>query len=462
MFRLPVCFILLGILSASRLNAQSFTNSPYSRFGLGDLSGCSYQPGIGMGGAAVSLRSNHFINQVNPASHTAFDSLSFIFDIALTTRIETFSTNEHKINRGNTDVSFFSLGFPVTKWWGAGIGLLPYSNVGYNISDNYYIDTVYLENTYKGSGGINQFVVSNGFRIFSVTDTSFKINSEKNKITILTNNSLSLGVNSVYYFGSLERKSASVFPDEGYMFDLYTTNKTILNDLGFRGGLQYVFNRRRIVSGNITGNYSIIAGLTFDTENNINAKNTSLVTKYLNIGGVVTVDTIENSVNKEGTVTFPVNLGAGLTFINNDVFTLSLDYRWQQWSAAKFFGASDSLADSHSFALGTQIIPEPHRYNKYFRMVNYRAGVHFTQSYLNIRGQKINDIGISFGLGLPIRKPDKTDVSGLRKKLPPMINIAFDIGQRGTLRENLIKERYYQISLNLSLYDIWFVKRRFN
>ncbi len=461
MHKTVILLIFFCAFLSVKVNAQSFSSSPYSRFGIGDISGISYVPGLGMGGTGIALRSNHFVNNSNPSSYTSFDTLSFIFDLGVTGRFETFSTNQQKQKVNNIDLTNFSTGFPVTRWWGASIGLIPYSNVGYNISDNINIDTLYLENTYKGMGGINQFIIGNGFRLFTKTDTLQKKSSEKT-LTYYNTKSLSLGVNSSYYFGSLERKTASVFPDEGYLFDMYTTNRTIINDFGFRFGAQYVYNRQEIKGSERNNKYTLIAGITFDNENKVNAKNTSLVTKYLNLGGRVIIDTIENQVNKKGNITFPMNLGVGLAFVSHDKYTFALDYRWQQWSAARFFGANDSLIDSHTLSFGTQIVPDPYRQRSYLKMVNYRLGGHYTQSYLSIRGQKINDIGFSFGLGLPIRKPDKSEFTGIRRKLPPVINIAVEIGQRGTLNESLIKENYIQFSLNLSLYDIWFVKRRFN
>ena len=453
--------LIICVFYSLNANSQSFSSSPYSRFGIGDLSGNHYAPGIAMGGTGIALRSNHFVNTNNPASYTEFDTLSFIFDIGVTGRFETFSTNELTLKSNNVDLTYFSTGFPVTRWWDASIGLMPYSNVGYNIADNIYIDSLYLQNTYRGNGGISQVYVGNGFRLFSWTDTLKKAKNEKT-LTFLNSKNISFGVNSSYYFGSLERRSASVFPEEAYIFDMYTSNKTIINDFGFKFGMQYIYNRQEIKGTERTNKYSFIAGLTFDNENNLNAKNTSLVTKYLNLGGKVTIDTVENKVNQKGDITFPMNLGFGLAFISKDQLTLAFDYKWQQWSAARFFGVNDSLIDTHSFAFGLQIVPEPYRHNKYFKSVNYRLGAHYTQSYLNIRNQKINDIGISFGLGLPIRKPDKSEFTGIRRKLPPMINFAVEIGQRGTLKEDLIKENYIQFSFNLSLYDIWFVKRRFN
>ncbi len=455
-----IALLLCSILSLYA-GAQSFTSSPYSRFGVGDVNSNSFQPGLAMGGTAIAQRSNHSVNCLNPASYTAFDSLSFVFDISVTNKNIKYLTNNQTSSDYNTGLNHFAAGFPITKKWFGSFGLNPFSNTGYNITETIQIDTLNLQNTYKGTGGISQFYIGNAFKIFTIGDTLLKKLNDKS-LTYFNTKSLSLGINTSYLFGAMERHTASVFPDEAYVFDMYTSNKTIVNDFAFKFGLQYIYNRQEINKLERINKYTIITGLTFDNQNDVNAKNTSLVTKYLNLGGSVTIDTIEDKTNNKGTIRFPMNIGAGFTFISRDKLTLSIDYKWQQWSAARFFGNNDSLINSQTIAAGIQFIPEPYRQNKYFNMINYRIGGHFTKTYLNIRNQNINDYGISFGLGLPIRKPDKSEVSGLRKKLPPMINIAIEIGQRGTLSNDLIKEKYLQVSLNLSLYDIWFVKRKFN
>jgi hypothetical protein len=449
---------LLGI----KASAQSFTSSPYSRFGLGDIAGNAFQPGVAMGGTGIALRTNHSINSINPASYSAFDTLSFIFDVTVIGKFTTYKTDLQSNKINNVDLSHFSAGFPITKWWGSSFGLSPYSNVGYNISESVVIDTLNLANTYKGNGGLNQFFIGNAFRLFTKVDTVSKVLAENKKLTFYNTNSLSVGFNTSYFFGALERHTASVFPEEGNLFDMYTTNKTIINDIGFRIGAQYTFNRQEITNSERKNKYTIIAGFTFDNQNDLNAKNTSMVTKYLNIGGTVKIDTIENQVNNKGDVRLPMNIGVGLAFISHERLTFAIDYRWQQWSAARFFNQNDSLNDSHTISFGTQIAPDPNRQNNYLKMINYRFGCHYTQSYLNLRNTDITDYGFSLGLGLPITKPDKSDVSGLRRRLPPIVNVALEIGQRGTTANSLIKETYFQVSLNLSLYDIWFIKRRFN
>ena len=184
-----------------------------------------------------------------------------------------YSTSDQKYNNKNIGVSYFATGFPVSKWWGTSIGMVPYSNVGYQISDNVTIDdTLELENTYKGSGGINQFYWGNSFRLFTKADTLQKALTSGTQATFINTKSLSIGVNSSYFFGSMERKSASVFPKESYVFDMYTTEKNIVNDFGFRFGAQYVYNRQEYKNHEKSNKYTIITGITIDNQNKVNAK----------------------------------------------------------------------------------------------------------------------------------------------------------------------------------------------
>ena len=70
----------LLLLSSLGLHAQSGTNSPYSQYGLGELSEQSGSFSRGMNGLAYGLRLNNQVNALNPASYSALDlSLIHIF-----------------------------------------------------------------------------------------------------------------------------------------------------------------------------------------------------------------------------------------------------------------------------------------------------------------------------------------------------------------------------------------------
>ena len=78
-FKHTLCALLLTMVTGMAI-AQNNTNSPYTRYGYGDLSDQSFGNSKAMGGIAFGLRDGAQINPLNPASYTAIDSLTFIFE----------------------------------------------------------------------------------------------------------------------------------------------------------------------------------------------------------------------------------------------------------------------------------------------------------------------------------------------------------------------------------------------
>ena len=64
--------IVSGILlfSSTSMMAQNGTNSPYTRYGYGELANRSFGAGRSMGGVGIGLRSSRQINPMNPASYS--------------------------------------------------------------------------------------------------------------------------------------------------------------------------------------------------------------------------------------------------------------------------------------------------------------------------------------------------------------------------------------------------------
>jgi hypothetical protein len=86
------------------------------------------------------------------------------------------------------------------------------------------------------------------------------------------------------------------------------------------------------------------------------------------------------------------------------------------------------------------------------KRVAYRAGMKYEKSYLLLNNQQINDFGISFGVGLPVYIPMYRSSS--------LINVAAEIGRRGTKKNNLVAETYAKIDVSVNLMDFWFMKRK--
>jgi len=162
------------------------------------------------------------------------------------------------------------------------------------------------------------------------------------------------------------------------------------------------------------------------------------------------IDTILNYTDANGHILLPGKIGAGFTLKKGDKLMIGADYYSQDWSDARFFGKSDSLKNTNTFRGGIEFVPNSRDLRNYLNSIHYRIGGHYSNSYLQLNGKQLTDFGISFGLGLPLR--------GSRS----IFNIAFELGQRGTLDNNLIKEKYGILSFSLTLYDFWFVQQKFD
>jgi hypothetical protein len=59
-------------------------------------------------------------------------------------------------------------------------------------------------------------------------------------------------------------------------------------------------------------------------------------------------------------------------------------------------------------------------------------------------------VGITIGANLPVYRWYNS------------VGISLDMGQRGSLKNGMVRERYIMLNLNISLYDIWFQKYRYD
>ena len=433
-----VFIIAFSLLASLSISAQNSTSSPYSRYGIGDIVNKSFGQSKAMGRISLGIRTPYHLNVTNPASYSSLDSLSFIFEFGFTSKttlLQTEVINQSIIKQTNNDInlSYISVGYPITKWWFGSFGLIPFSNVGYNIKNEEIIDSIgNVETYYKGSGGINQFYIGNSIKF------------HKN---------LSAGFNASYLFGSLNQTKSVHFPDDDNAFNSFIENKIIIGDIYFNLGLQY--------NNNFNDKYKYTIGIIFDNQSKIQAYNSTLKTNYIYSDQKYTTDTLENTEHEKDYILLPYNFGIGFSITKDDKITFGADYLMQDWSNSTFFGENHDLANSNTFAFGLEYIPEHNAKKKYLRRIYYRLGGHYSNTYLNIplkdeqnkltgNFEQLKDFGISFGIGLPLRR-SKTSFS-----------IVYELGQRGTLKYNLIKETYNIISFNLTLYDIWFIKRKFD
>lgn len=421
--RLLLAFALL--LPFFVATAQVKISSPYSIFGIGNLYGVSSQMNMAIGGAATAFSSPYFINPANPASYMAFDSNSFVFDGAFNLRSGTLKTIDESQKTRFGTISNLYFGFPVTKWWRTSLGIMPYSKVGYEMQSSQVAENIgSMYTTYKGSGGLNKAYIGNAF------------SPVKN---------LSVGVNVSYIFGSIIKERTITFPDSAAYFNTMMKSTARLGKINFDAGLLYRIKMKE-------GRFMQI-GLTYHPTQLVDGYAEKFTYSYY-YNYATNVETIKDTVNYEagenGEVTLPASLGAGFMIGNTNRWFATADINWQKWSEFRYLGNNPGMKDNYRISLGGQFRPSPVDIGKYYERIYYRAGFRFEQSYLEIRETRLNDFGISFGVGLPMKKSRST------------MNIAVEVGSQGTTEKGLINENYVRLTIGTSLQERWFLKRRFN
>jgi len=418
---LLLSFFLLCTFSGAY--SQIRIASPYSRFGIGDLSGNNNAWNFTMGQTGIALRNPAHINITNPASYGGFDSLSFVFEGGFSAESVQLTSRLQSTSRTYASLGYLSFGVPVTKWWRSALALVPFSDVGYNVvSYEKSSGAGTILRLYTGSGGTNRFLWGNAFNITK---------------------SLSIGVNISYIFGNSVRESVVFFPDSLNSMNYKIDNYTTVGDFYFNFGAQYKLK--------LKNDMSIIFGAVFAPTTKISASTSMLAQTFLlsSTGTEVPKDTIAKADGYKGSIILPWSIGGGMTFQKTDKFLISADYRYQNWKSYTAFGLSDSLVNSYQIALGGEYIPNIDNYGKYFARVRYRLGFYYNRTYLELRGTQINEYAVTLGFGLPLR--------GMKT----MLNIGGQVGVRGTVQGDLIRETYFKFVLGFSIYERWFIKRKY-
>ncbi|OFX84966.1 MAG: hypothetical protein A2W99_16310 [Bacteroidetes bacterium GWF2_33_16] len=420
------------IVSINLTFGQSITNSPYTRYGIGEIDRSGFGLNRAMGNLSTGLRKQNQINFLNPASISAQDTMSFIFDVGISGTSKTLSTNALSTEYQNFYFDHLAISFPIQRWWFTSIGIVPYSRIGYNIQTQELIpelDTVSAIYNHYGNGGINQVYLANSFVIFK---------------------GLSLGLNLSYLFGSLEQYNILSL-DIPKSYSAIEINKISLNKFSYDIGVQY----DRMLSEK----YFLTLGLVYSNKIKFNGTNASTtlmaenfilyninVLDYLALASNL-ADTVTSSTADNYNVEIPSKLSMGFTTGIKDKLTFGVDFSMQDWSNIKTLNLNDNFAKDLSYNFGIEYIPNKFALRNYFKLINYRAGFYYNTGYLKFDNEQISTYGITFGVGLPIT--NKTS-----------INLFGSYGQRGTEKGGLIKEEFYVFGLNLTLYDFWFYKSK--
>lgn len=472
-------FLLLIFCYASSY-AQIATTSPYSRYGLGDIQTPGSAQNSSMGGIGIAVQNDSltpfYNNSANPASYV-FNKIT-TFEAGFITNNIKLQTSSSRASTNAASLAYLSFGLPITNWWGLGFGLMPYSNVGYQVLDKQTVSGIgAVDYSYEGSGGINKFYLGNAIQPLSGLPSHFKksdkykrLREQKNFEKIhkiqrrLTNlSSLSIGANVSYVFGVVDNTRRIIFPNTSktqIYFNTRTTKTTHLNDISFDYGFQYVIKVDSLRKRRLKEGVKFVFGGTAGLASDISAKRDVFSVNYITsgFGYELVKDTIENYTDKSGVISFPLTLGGGMSVKKGERWLVGADYVIQNWSQYSSFGAtSPEFKNSMRVSLGGQYTPKKIQESRtaYLKRVQYRLGVNYYTTNLYLKSTQLNGYGVSVGLGLPVGR------SKIQQEYS-VLNIGVEFGEKGTMNNGLVKEQYTKVVLGFTFNDKWFKKPKYD
>ena len=469
-------FLAFGVFLTMCANAQE--NSPFSRYGIGDIFPNQSVQYKALGGMTAAQGNPMIIGQPNlgtaalnpdnPASYgfmkTRIGGLggAVNYDLGVIADLRTLqrATPSASYNSANFMPSYFTVGFPVHKSGvGMAFGIKPVTRISYNTTARSgfsvnpltnKLDSAISNNT--GEGGLNQ--------VFLGIGKSFK--------------NFRVGINAGYNFGSTNYKTLTSVLNDTFAYETSLKNNfTRYRGFTWDAGLQQTIKLRETNDpvSKIRSTYNLDLGVSGAMSQKLKAtQEQGYYTVTYDDYDVDRIDpkprdTISYVAGQKSTITLPMQLKGGFMFNKylNYVskYGLGAEYNMANW--ADFRGVNDrpdtALSNSWMIRAGGYFVPDPLRGTNIFATARYSIGGYYGKDYINVGntgGEGHNVMAITFGVGLLLRN------QAYGYQMPSsIINTSFEIGKRGNSSNN-ISENFYKLSVGFSLRDIWLVKRRYD
>ena len=404
--------------------------TPYSVFGVGELSmpGTAYNKT--MGGVGIASRNHRYVNVLNPAAVTARDSLAFMSDFSIYESNKILRQGDNVSANNLFNINNFLFSFPLfySKPADAAmmVGIRPYSATGYSYG---YYDTNptaiaavgNIAHSYSGLGSVYQAFASVGVDLFD---------------------KVSVGAELSHYFGNIKKSYTETLADAAAV-GLTKTSELQLSANAAKFGLQYeqpIGDKLTIGLGAVYGLDAQLGGRIINT-----------------VSGVSESKDTTQLRSMPGKLYLAGETGAGLSISYGGKFRAEVDYTRSDWTNCGFSGVNGLAVNgasgplfttglSQSIRAGVEYIPNPTDIRYYYKLIAYRAGVYYTKEYFSVSGNEIYSRGITLGATLPVFRWN----NGL--------TLGMELGQRGSLKNNMVRETYVGFSLGVNLFDVWFQK----
>lgn len=423
---------LFMLALAGEVCAQSGTNSPYSQYGLGILSDQTSGFNRGMNGLGLGFHEHNQVNFQNPASYSAIDSLTFLFDVGVSGQISNFKEGGNKKNANNADFEYAVAGFRAARHVGVSFGLIPFTNIGYSYANSQKVpgmDNTTATNTYYGEGGLHQVYLGAGWEPFK---------------------GFAFGANISYLYGDYLKTVVNSFSDT-YANSLTKRYTADVRSYKLDFGVQYTLS--------LPKKNALTLGVTYGMGHKIGGKPSLEIVSTNSQTQVADTTTFPAAGQNNLKLEIPTTIGAGLMFNHKDALKIGLDYTLQKWGDVKspeyetnegsavYALRSGFYKDRHKFTLGGEYCPREYGLH-FLQRIHYRAGVSYATPYYNIGSQDgPKELSASIGFGIPILN---------KINFGSILNISGQWVHQSA--KNYITDNTFRINIGLTFNERWFAK----
>ncbi|MCD8263265.1 MAG: hypothetical protein LUD02_03135 [Tannerellaceae bacterium] len=353
--KLITLFLAGSLLSVS---AQiNLTSSPYSMYGLGEITKGLYGQNASMGGVSTGMRDEWLINTENPAGLTDLDSCKLYAEVSAFTRFEYYKSKGKSNNATSGNLSEFALAGRLIPKWYVAVGLKPYSSVGYYFTSTEPVEGTSgtVTSTYTGNGSINKVYLTNSLKL---------------------TNRFSVGINLSYIFGTLDFRETQASMSMNQ--NCFTSN--FYADFGVQ------YHRPLSREAYLT------VGAVYGYSQQIKLDNNYTLTS--------TYSQVETSKRKI-TQYLPQTIGVG-TSLQYKKWTYALDYDYTQYSKISSNASGVKFVDAHTIQAGIKYFPDGFSSDNYWKKVGYKAGISVGNHYMKLGNSNGYNFRGSIGFDLPV------------------------------------------------------------
>ncbi|MES2575077.1 MAG: hypothetical protein V4572_09045 [Bacteroidota bacterium] len=409
--------LLLSLVSFS----QEGTSSPYSFYGIGDMKFNGTIESRSMGGLSIAQDTTH-VNLQNPAGLANLRWTAFTIGGGVNYTKQKSEAASGKAQKSTLD--YLALGIPLSKKFGAAFGLIPYSSVGYRIT-NENPDPTQISERFNGWGGLNRVFLGVGYKIMP---------------------NLNIGVNAYYNFGKIQSNSLEYIPDPEVSIGTRELNVANLMGINYNIGMMY--------KTKINEKLTFLSSLYYTPKSNLKSENTrNIATVTYNANFDVQVEDPQDDEVFETDLELPQkwSLGAGIGDSKKWLFGAEVSFQ-DIGKLGNNYNTIDNVTYEkyQKYSIGGYYTPNSNPFSSYFKRITYRGGFKFEKTGLVVNSTSINDTAVSFGMGFPI-------IGSLSN-----VNLGVEYGKKGTTSNDLVQENYFNINLSFSLNDKWFVRSKFH